>query len=753
MEVIVQDRPRLYFTAAEWPERARLFETNEKLARARAQLLEGAESALKTPLLDEEYARSGKEPNGSYPGVGGNASGIITPCSFAYLLTGDPRFAERARQALLHFAAFKTWIDPGYAQRRPVWHSALETATFTEAFAVGIDWLGDALDEEARRTACQALARLGVGPLVDDWLSAERRIHALDSMGHNWWMACIAAAGQGALSLLGMDERAPEWLERVVRGIDEFFTYPGNVLQNKMRNFDSQGGFYESLNYANYTLVCYVRLLAALRHMFPDGFAGERFDQFPPQLEGTAEFMHHFLYPYCPDGEEHLFRTVDFGDDNNRGAFAPSVAAFLAGATGNGHYQWYLNQYCADLSGPIDMLLYDPEVTPVAPDEWPCSRVLTDIGWASLRDSWEENSTLLAIKCGDGWNHTHLDAGSFVVFAGGEPLLIDSARCSYSRAEYTGYYCQAQAHNTVLLDGKGPAAEDIYRGSKFPGRLYPLLEGGTARYLLADATGPFANQYRRFLRHFLWLDQVILVVDDLLAHDPGHFEWLFHGESVPSFADGRLSIQGERARLELEVLFPHGVVAEERQGLMPNDPDLPLPYLALRTPEPSMDTKFLGLIRAGHELPDVQVEARSGAEWLGARLQQADWAWDLFCNLQADGRRMHENGNNEMDEWETDAFLLGVREGDGRQLLLVGGSYLRNQNGEVMFDCFSKCNAALTLAADGIDVVQAVLQAPPGSQVQIGSGRLPDRVLANQQPVSAATMSCNKKMVSIDVPL
>jgi|GEM_PF-2235574 len=55
----------------------------------------------------------------------------------------------------------------------------------------------------------------------------------------------------------------------------------------------------------------------------------------------------------------------------------------------------------------------------------------SDIGWASLRSSWNRNATLLGVKSGYTWNHAHADAGSFVLFHEGENILIDSGKCSY----------------------------------------------------------------------------------------------------------------------------------------------------------------------------------------------------------------------------------------------------------------------------------------------------------------------------------
>ena len=95
----------------------------------------------------------------------------------------------------------------------------------------------------------------------------------------------------------------------------------------------------------------------------------------------------------------------------------------------------------------------------------------------------------------------------------------------------------------------------------------------------------------------------------------------YHADHRRTFADGKMVIQGTRARMELDVLFPEPIVAEEREGLMPENPEQVLPYLALRAPEARMDAKFLGVIRAARTLPDLRTETRSGDKWIGARIE------------------------------------------------------------------------------------------------------------------------------------
>lgn len=755
-EASIGARPRLYFSAADVAEMRKRFESVEKLNDAKAKLLEDAEADLKAELVTEDYAAGGAGQHGNYYAAARSASRAIETCAFAWVITGDERFAMRAREGLRHFAQYKSWTGRQFDTRDPAWHSALETAHFTRAYALGIDWLADALPSDERRAACDALARLGVEPIVRDWLDPKQRIHALDSMGHNWWMVCVGAAGVGAITLLGEDNRAEEWLRMVVDSVPEFLAYPGNVLQNKPRSFDPDGGFYESLNYADYTLRYYAYLTAALQHAFPKGLRGHRFDKLQPQLDGMFKFMHYFLYPRrgseCVTDPDTDYLSVAFGDDGRHTIFSGDVTLFLARATGDGRYRWYFDRYSKDVRGFYQMIFYDPQTLPKSksPEGLPLSRALEGIGWASLRDSWKDNATFLAVKCGDTWNHAHADAGSFVVYAGGEPLLIDPGSCSYGRPEYRRYYTESIAHNVVLFNGEGQARSDGYRGTKFPGRLHSFLDAPGARYLLADATGPFANVYKRYLRHFLWMDDMIVLVDDLLAHKAGRFEWLFHGETPPRFEDGRMTVDVGKARLEMDVLFPQNPGVEQREGLATKDPDRKLNYLALTEDRGKDNAKFIAVMQAGRQIAPLKLTGRENDEWLEGRIRSDRCRYDLYCNLRADGRRMHNNSNLQMGPWETDAFLLCVRTGETPCIVIIGGSYLRSVDDQVLFACLSKCNAVLNIGVDRIvDDIEVYVQAPEGSRVRVANKTVPKRAVLNGKTVSRDAIAQDGKFVVI----
>lgn len=754
-------RPRLYFTSESLPALRQRFESDPKLRGARGRLIQAAEAALEMELPDEQWARGGRGQHSNYYRVANVAKEVVLNCAFAFALTGQERFAQRAIEGIRHFAGYEQWTSPSFFKRDRPWQSALETARLARAHLLGIDCLGEALSGEDLQIAMEALMRLGVEPLMQDWIDPAHRVHALDSMGHNWWMVCVGAAGLGALTLLEHDKRAEQWLKLVVEGLPQFFSYPGNVLQNKIRSFDPDGGFYESLAYAGFTLRYYFYLHAALKHMFPNGAFGHRFDQLAPQVNGMAEFMLHFIYPVGPDnpaGLKEHFITAGFGDDSIFKPFNTDAVLYLAGGTGDGRYRWYFDRYCkGEIDGFYQMLFYDPVRLPApkSPQGTPLARALHSMGWASLRDSWNDDSTFLAIKCGDTWNHTHADAGSFVIYAGGEPLLMDPSKCTYGRKEYIDYYVKSRAHNVVLLDGKGqPERESFYRGSKFRGRLYSLLDAPNARYVMADATGPFASRYERFLRHFLWLDNTIILVDDLMALEAGHFEWLFHGWSAPEFRDGTLTIAGKKAQMEMNVLFPKELEAHKREGLAAEDPDTKLDYLTLRQTNAARDTKFLGVIRAGRQLPELQIEPRAGDYWIGTALKSPKRTWKLYCNLKADGRSMHDNSNLIMDHWDTDAFLLATRIDPGRQaprqIFLAGGSYLRTTDGKVLFDSLSKCDSVITYGQDMDRITDIVLSTPPHTPVRISTTASPKRMVVNRKTLSPSAADHDGRFMVIN---
>ncbi|MFC1764687.1 heparinase II/III family protein, partial [Planctomycetota bacterium] len=600
----------------------------------------------------------------------------------AYRMTGDKRFGEKVKESLLK----SQFGGSGGAlmKRNPPWHVGLGSGERCHSFAIAYDTVYDLLTPKERKELGGRLAEEGILPVLNDWILGGERIHALDTMGHNWWSAIVFGAGIGAMAIMDEDPRAVGWVERVGAADAEWLTYAGSNLDNKPSNFDRNGGFYESISYAGFAIRSHLPFRLAWRDAFVTPLPE------PPVLGKIADFFMHTSY-FRSGGSPW---STDFGD-SSLGANGGSVIPMLWSlGYRNPGILWYMNQCRGGrgnregdvgnsnsglMLGSPSQLLYAPTTEELAAiPELPNvarSKIFPDMGWATMRSSWEKDATLLGIKSGYTWNHTHADTGSFILFHRGKYLLIDSGKSGYSTPEYDDYYRQSFAHSVVLFNGRAENPEDTYFGSKFHGTVSQLIDAGDLRYILADATGPTSDTFIRNFRSFLWIGDVILVIDDLKTFEPGQFEWLLHydGEGKRSGQDFNIT-QGD-AKVIVRPIFPmpfpdaglptdypECMRLEERIGLKDHDQHTEMPYAVFLPTELMRRTKFITAImpvQDGDWQPP-KIERLETIDMIGLRITQHGKVTELWLNLLADGRVRHRNANLIYKGWETDSYLTAM---------------------------------------------------------------------------------------------
>jgi len=685
-------RPMLLFTDEKLGRLRTRIEEDKLFNEAWGKLLGRADRLLNAKLVSKEYAEGGSGQHGNFGRPSGQITDMAGTLGLAYQMTGDTRYAKKLRDALIHYGTLNRWA--GDANRDPPWHSELNTARFCYGYAVGYDSIYDFLSEQERKTIAGSMVRLGIKPTLDDWILGEKRIHALDSMGHNWWSVCVSMAGLAALSLLDDVPQAADWIQDVSQAFPEFFNYKGNVLQNKTANFDKKGAFYESVNYADYALREYLLFRLAYSNVFGKSSAPDI-----PLLEKVGDFFIHTCYPASGD-----MMSVNFGDSSLHTTGARTIRLLLANGYDAPEYHWYLSRTDSGLGDPVGLVYYELRPRESLPNDFTKSMLYQDIGWAILRSSWLEDATMLAVKSSFAWNHAHPDAGSFILFHKGKPLIIDSGNCSYSRREYTSYYRHSKAHNVILIDGHGQNPEDCGngdRGTVTPGRIHKLIDAPGLKYILADATGPTSWKFSRNYRHFLWLGDAILIFDDVRTHEPGKFEWLLHYQDKAERHDGKIVLSNGDTRAVVLSLFPEEIYITEKKGLKDHDPDTEVNYLALSPKEVGRENKFITAVlplNSSDKEPQVQIERFKADDAIGVRLSEGDRVTDVYLNLRADGRKMHRNSCNIIDGWDTDAYIFAVtrpkwadkNNPDSEERYFVAcGSYLR-RDGRVLLNSLSK---------------------------------------------------------------
>ncbi|WP_162633333.1 heparinase II/III domain-containing protein [Echinicola strongylocentroti] len=673
--------------------------------------------------------------------------------ALAYRMTGREAFAEKIREILLANIDKDTWESQGLLNRTPSWKGGLRTSHTSFFLSLGFDAAYEHLSEDDKQKIAKGIVRLGIKPQMENWLDPETSFHTFDTMGHNWWSACVYMAGLSAIAVRNEIPEAERWIEEIAGTAGEWIGYSGSVLQNKIPTFDQDGGFYESINYAAYGVSQYLLFRYALEQAMPS-MEQEDF----PILEKVVDFFIHTTYYVEGD----LPLSVNFGDTNvHRNGNSCVVLLYNLGYRDD-RYTWYLNQVNKgsdkeglEVNSPNGLILY-PDLPTLEGDYTPDlahSHLYKEMDWATMRNSWENDATMLAVKSGFSWNHAHADAGSFILFHQGKNLIIDSGNSSYGNPLYTTYYCQSEAHNVILWDGKGQDRKDPYFGTVNHGDLHHLIDGDHYKYLLADASGPYAHLLRRNYRSFLWVGDVILVIDDLLAHQPGKFEWLLHYNGVSKRSGKDLSIKEGDAEVLVRPLFPETfpdaglphdfpeqMRLEEKMGYKDHEPENKVPYWSISHFEESARTKFVNAIvlkEDGQPVPEV--EPFEGKDFLGVRITQGGEVTEVYFNLLADGRLKHRNSVINMNGWETDAYLTALTFDVGsdrttsenvKKLFVGHGSYLR-RDGQVMVHSLSKLYGEFGFDDDG----KAYIDGQAGAKVSMNGSSF-ERFQVNGQSVN-----------------
>lgn len=714
-------RPHLFFTKERMDLLKQRIGTDTSIAGNWKEILQEADNLLK----------------------GGNAKAKIDYLSLAYLVTGKKEYADKIKESLLQLCSRPTWSNPAMLERDPPWTSDLQTAENCWAVAMGYDAVKGALTKEERKTMVDGVVRMGILPALNEWVTGEKRIHSLNSMGHNWWPACVGMAGVAALAILDDEPRAAAWVETVNQSMVEWYRFNGDELHFKPKTMDENGGMYESVNYAAFGFSEYLFFRLAWENTHP----GKKSPAIPG-LEKWPDYFMHVSYP-----RDSALYSLNFGDGGISAAGERPVKLLYALGYRNNRNLWYLAQLQKFqhreglfVNTPMG-ITYQPDMqkTPSTPD-LPTSSIFENMGWASMRTSWEKNATMLGVKSGYTWNHSHADANSFILFHKGESIIKDPGNSNYGSAEYAGYFFQSQAHNVILFNGQAQPAEQQYHGSPERGHLSNLLDGGHIKYILSDATGPTSRFFTRNFRHYLWLDKVILIIDDVKTYETGKFEWLLHPGGASRKIGMDISIVENRSAVLVRPLFPETLIQTgydhdfpeklklvQKAGPQAKDLTKTETYYSIQYPEEVKKTKFITAIILKDSPDDKNIpviERIEAKDYLSVRIRQDGKVTDVYLNLLADGRKMHLNSCIDMNGWDTDAYLLAFtwpenkytgKPEDATDTFIGYGSYIRKE-GKVMYESLSKLFGIFSKKGDGMKVQ---LSGQPYSRISFASGKPP----------------------------
>ncbi len=707
--------PVLAFSSANITRAQRLVRT-DSVARGRWEVQRKlAEAAIASPVKGN-----------------GGSNAALEALGLAYRMTGDARFATAARELLLQRAAKPDWLtDMPLARRDPPWRSDLGMGFAAASYGIAYDAIRDTLSQDDRRRIVDGLVRGAILPIMGDWVDGRTRIHALDTMGHNWWGHIVFGGGVGVLAILRDDPRAAEWARRIDAASVEWFEFAGSRFESKPATYGTDGAYSETVGYAELGL----HSLLEFRRSWKEAYG--RPASSLPALARTPQYFLAAGYPRAGG-----WSSLNFGDSRPSACGCHTLADLWALGDHNPAYLRYIDGFAGgegkDAWADATNLPYLPDAAErsrATLDKVPTAAIFRSQGLVTMRTGWADDATMFALKSGFTWNHNHADAGSFILNHRGRTLLADSGHSSYGTSEYDGYYRQSVAHNVVTIDGKAEPPGDLYDGSHFPGEVDHLIDTPGLRYVWADATGPTSRNFQRNFRNVLWIGDTILILDDLKSWDVGQFEWLLHynGEAkrsgqVVRIADGDAAVAVRPLFPQtlpdggLPTDYPEAMRMVEHSGLKDAEPKVRQPYLGFQPARKDDREKFMVAVQP--EAPGrtaAKVERIEGLNWIGARITDATRVTEVYVNLLADGRIRHRNANATLGGFETDAYLLALSRPVGSatgsapdRFFVANGSYVR-KDGVVWLDSLSKLFAQVDRKGG-----TAVMSRQPTASVRLG---------------------------------
>ena len=478
----------------------------------------------------------------------------IMTCAMAYRLTGDERFAQRARSDLMTVAAFPDW-NPSHF---------LDVAEMSLAVAVGYDWLYPALTADERKAIREALlgkalafapAAYAPAPPSDPrlfWVTARM----------NWNPVCNGGLLAAALALAD-DE--PALARQVVAGVCR-------LLPASLDAYRPDGAYPEGPGYweygTDYTVIILALLEGSLGTDFGLGGA--------PALDRTARYRTAVVGP--------TGLAFNYADGDERIGYAPAFAWLArrygdaaALADSRAELASEVRRAGADRFLALDAVWF-PSPAPGAPapsggsDREPvpalesvprCLHFRGPADIALFRSAWNDPGALfLGFKAGDNrTNHAHLDLGSFVLEADGVRWALDLGPDDYDLPGYFGgrrwsyFRLNNRSHNTVT---PGDALQD----PKATAPIVAFSDADARPFAVADLTAAYPRAARRILRGVAMLDRArVLVQDEFTALEPATaVRWLMMtGASIRLSPDGRSALLLQSGReLRAEVLAPEG---------------------------------------------------------------------------------------------------------------------------------------------------------------------------------------------------
>lgn len=291
-----------------------------------------------------------------------------------------------------------------------------------------------------------------------------------------------------------------------------------------------------------------------------------------PWLTEFARFIAYALPPGTPVGV--------FGDgaETNRREEWARFGKAIMNRSDTVLSRWYVKQQSGEDYARLHILLSPREHASnvVLPSTQPNGAYFPAVGWAAMHSSLadrQRTSVFFKSSPFGSINHSHADQNSFVLFAKGEVLAMDSGVYdSYNSPHWRNYYKQTRAHNAITVDGgQGQGLGPAGLGERAAGARLVRFEQTPAFDIAGgDATAAYGGLLSRAKRTLIFIRPSTLVtVDQLASATARRYEYNLHTPAPVNGTAAAFRSAGTVAELCGTVVSPDAMTISTSQGYYP----------------------------------------------------------------------------------------------------------------------------------------------------------------------------------------
>jgi len=542
------EHPYLYLSSDELPALKLKFQ-KEPFAGRWERLVANADRFLDEPVVTPDAVRRRSL----------DPTGVAGICAFAWLFTGQEKYAERAVQEAMGYADTQQWYTV-YS-----WNKGGDLSTAHACFTTALvyDWCYDYLTPEQRQYLEETILQKGLRVYLRS--VEEYREWWVQKKVSNWCGVLHGGCGVAGLALYNVSAEARYAFDHAWPHVQEFLDKV--VL--------ADGGGHEGVMYWRYGVIFSNYLIMAASRLLGDD--RDIYKRLTRRLPGYWDVYLQgpdLVYANFNDMNERTFQGL-YGEDPSiiQGGPSALISALFEGKVPGGDE---LLLWAADNGGPGASwkgtspfwFLWRREAPPAGPKPQLQDAVLFrgagHVVWQSP-DLW--------FVYNGGWvsddSHHNCDLGTFLLVADGERFVNDPG---YGAVE-------ASDHSTVTINRSGQ-----FQGAQAHYRRYGSGEG--FHYFASDLTDCYVVEMERFVRHGLMVDgDYVVLLDDLAMPEPAEFTWRMHSKlPATAAADApRTTVAGQETDLHVVCPSPANArVTVEEQDLASRHGAVPVHTTTIR---------------------------------------------------------------------------------------------------------------------------------------------------------------------------